>query len=72
MEYVRVTYPADRVVNIDGVPGGRTNEVLRIDAGTHIFDLGETADYEPISREVKVDGTTVLVPMVIAFTKKME
>ncbi len=71
-EYVKVTYPTNRFVYIDGEKSGNTNEVLRIDAGTHVFDLGKTANYEPASREVVVDGTTVLVPMVIAFTKKGE
>lgn len=41
MEYVRVTYPTDRLVYVDGEKSGRTNEVPRIDAGTHIFDLGK-------------------------------
>ncbi len=72
MEYVRVTYPTDRLVYIDGEKSGRTNEVLRIDAGTHIFDLGKMANYEPASREIAVEGTTVLVPMVVAFTRKGE
>lgn len=70
MEYVRVTYPTDRLVYIDGEKSGRTNEVLRIDAGTHIFDFGNLANYEPASQEVEVEGTTVLVPLVVAFTRK--
>jgi len=72
MEYVRVTYPTDRLVYIDGEKSGYTNDVLRIDAGTHVFDLGKRANYEPASQEVEVEGTTVLAPMVIAFTRKEE
>lgn len=72
MEYVKVTYPTDRLVYVDGETSGRTNEVLRIDAGTHVFDLGKMANYEPASQEITVEGTTVLAPMVIAFTRKGE
>ena len=70
MEYVKVTYPANRLVYINGDQGGNTNEVLRIQAGTHVFDLGKPVDYEPASQKVEVEGTTVLVPMVVAFTYK--
>jgi hypothetical protein len=70
MEYVKVTYPTNRPVNIDGKQNGSTNEVLRIDAGTHAFDLGNPVDYEPASQDATVTGTTVLLPMVVAFTKK--
>ena len=70
MEYVKVTYPTDRLVYIDDESSGRTNDVLRIDAGTHLFDLGPLVNYSPASRKVTVTGTTVLTPMVIAFRKK--
>ena len=70
MEYVRVTYPTNRLVYIDGERSGYTNEVLRVDAGTHVFDLGALGNYKPASREVEVQGTTVLTPLVVAFAKK--
>jgi hypothetical protein len=57
-------------VYIDDDQGGRTNEVLRVEAGTHVFDLGNLKNYEPESQEVNVEGTTVLNPMTIAFTRK--
>jgi hypothetical protein len=70
MEYVTVTFPTSRFVYIDGEQGGRTNEVLRIEAGTHVFELGNLANYEPASLEVAVEGTTVLAPLVVAFARK--
>lgn len=70
MEYVTVTYPTDRFVYIDDEQDGRTNEVLRVAAGTHVFDLGTPANYKPASRQVEVRDTTVLQPLVIAFSKK--
>jgi hypothetical protein len=70
MEYVKVVYPTPRLVNIDGVQSGGTGEVLRIDPGSHAFDLGNPVDYEPASQNRMVTGTTVLLPMVVAFANK--
>ncbi len=70
MEYVIVTYPTNRFVYIDGEKGGTTNDVLRISKGTHGFDLGNLKNYEPESQEVEVQGTTVLKPLKIEFSKK--
>lgn len=70
MEYVKVVYPTNRFAFIDGEKGGITNDVLRVEAGTHVFDLGNQKNYEPQSREVEVEGTTVLKPMEIVFSKK--
>lgn len=65
-----VTFPTDRFVYIDGDKGGITNQVLRVDAGTHGFDLGNLANYKPATVEVEVKETTVLLPMLVVFTKK--
>jgi hypothetical protein len=72
MEYVKVTFPTKRPVYIDGEPNGDTNEVLRVDAGRHRFGLGSPANYQPVSRTVMVKETTVLEPLVIAFTKQAD
>jgi hypothetical protein len=70
MEYIIVNFPTDRFVFIDGEKGGRTNEVLRIEAGTHEFDLGSPEDYDPELQEVVVEETTVLQPLEIVFSRK--
>ncbi|MGH8488709.1 MAG: hypothetical protein ACREXS_07590 [Gammaproteobacteria bacterium] len=70
MEYVKVVYPTNRFVFIDGEKGGISNDVLRVEAGTHVFDLGNQKNYAPQSQEVEVEGTTVLKPMEIVFSKK--
>ena len=67
MEYVIVTFPTDRLVYIDDEKNGSTNEVLRVDAGTHVFDLGPFANYRPASRKVTLEDTTSLEPREIAF-----
>ena len=70
MEYVRVKFPTDRYVYIDDERNGQTNDVLRVDAGTHIFDLGPLKNYRPPTRKVRVENTTVLEPLEIAFFRK--
>ena len=70
MEYVKVAFPTSRFVYIDGEQGGRTNAVLRIEAGSHVFDLGNLANYAPESQVLVVQGTTALSPLLVAFTKK--
>ena len=69
MEYVIVTFPTDRFIYIDGEQNGRTNNSLRVDAGSHSFDLGPLKNYEPEMQTVVVSGTTVLDPQEIVFTK---
>jgi hypothetical protein len=72
MEYVKVTFPTRRLVYIDEQENGYTNEVLRVEAGTHVFALGNVANYRPESRTITVKDTTVLEPMEITFHKKDE
>jgi hypothetical protein len=70
MEYVIVTFPTNRFVYIDGEQNGSTNDVLRIDAGTHVFELGNLDNYRPGSRKVLVQGTSVLEPLEVPFYRK--
>jgi hypothetical protein len=70
MEFVKVTFPTNRLVYIDGEENGNTNEVLRVEAGTHVFELGNLANFRPASRKVTVQDTTVLEPLEIAFFRK--
>ncbi len=72
MEYVKVTFPTSRLVYIDGEEGGNTNEPLRVDAGTHVFELGNLANYRPASRKVMVKDTTALEPLEVPFYRKDE
>lgn len=67
MEYVSVTYPDERIVNIDGEEAGITNRTLRVNRGTHTFNLGEPRDYRPKWRRVKVMDTEPTDPMEVIF-----
>jgi len=70
MEHVIVSFQTNRFAYIDGEKAGITNDVLRVEAGTHEFDLGNLKNYKPESQEVEVVGTTVLQPLKIVFTRK--
>ena len=70
MEHVIVAFPTDRIVYINGDKNGRTNQVLRVEAGSQIFDLGPLKNYEPESQTVVVENTTVLDPLEVVFEKK--
>ena len=67
MEFVVVTFSNTRGVNINGAPRGQTGQLLRLQAGTHNFDLGRPLDYTPSSVMTPVRGTTFAAPMIIAF-----
>ena len=67
MEYVSVTYPHQRIVNIDGHDAGLTNRTLRVNRGTHTFNLGDPRDYRPKWRRVMVTDTTAESPMEVTF-----
>jgi hypothetical protein len=70
MEFVIVTYPSKRSVYVDGELTGYTNQILRIDAGTHRFTLGPPVDWSPVFCELAVTATTVLFPMQVVFINK--
>jgi len=70
MEHVIVKYPKERPVYIDGKQNGKTNEILRIGTGIHVFDLGEPKDYTPDEIEITVADTSSIEPLEIEFKEK--
>lgn len=64
MEYIRVTFPEDRPVFVDGQQCGRTNRKFKIDEGTHTISLGEPRNYTPQWRRPLISGTTPIDPHV--------
>jgi hypothetical protein len=58
------------MVCIDGEQNGYTNEVLRVDAGTHVFELINVLNCKPSFRRATVKDTTMLEPLEIAFRRK--
>jgi hypothetical protein len=66
-EFVLVTFPSLRPVRVDGVRLGHTGQILRLETGHHIFDLGKPVDYMPPNVQTPVANTTETTPMVIGF-----
>lgn len=70
MEYVKLVYPDDCPVYIDGESNGATNQVLRVEAGTHVFALDAAIACQPLSYTRAVGGTTMLEPLTLVFTRR--
>jgi hypothetical protein len=68
-EYVRVVFPDQRDVFVDGDKMGRTNRKFRIGRGTYVFDLGDPQDYAPASRTKTIKNTTEDEPLEVPFEK---
>jgi hypothetical protein len=62
-----VTFPEDRDVLVDGDRVGVTNHTILISANEYIISLNG-AGYAPTSQDVVVAGTSIMRPMVVAFT----
>ena len=68
MEYVNVNFPTRRRVYIDEEENGYTNQVLRVDAGTHCS--ASAVQFPAASRKLTVKDTTASKPLRIGFRRK--
>lgn len=69
MQYLLVPFPEQRVVIIDGIEQGMTNEVIELEEGTHTTTLKGPSDFDPEIREFILRRTSELNPKVIRFEK---
>jgi hypothetical protein len=69
MEFVIVRYPTRRTVLVDGEEAGFTNKILRMEEGTHTFELDGAGDYMPISQTLEIKGTNSVHPKEVTFEK---
>ncbi len=67
MEYLLVRFSESREVRIDGVPNGKTNIVLDLEAGTHTVTLGPPRNFTPIEQTVLLENTAPLAPCRVTF-----
>ncbi|MDH5323302.1 MAG: hypothetical protein OEW81_12895 [Gammaproteobacteria bacterium] len=70
MEYVMVKYYRRRTVYIDGDKSGYTNSLLRVNRGTHKFELSPPPNYTPVTLKLFVKNTIPAHPMLIEFEPK--
>lgn len=70
-EYVKVIFDEDdRIVVVDGRPGGRTNRVFIVPTGFHTFSLDDVPDCEPPSCTELIRRTRDDRPFEITFTRR--
>jgi hypothetical protein len=69
MEFVVVRFPEPRTVQMEGLELGPTGQVLLVERGTHIFDLGSPVNYAPVNVQTVVAGTTETEPLAIEFQR---
>ena len=69
MEFVLVTFPTLRPVRMDGARQGQTGQIIGVQRGNHIFDLGSPQDYAPPSVPAVVANTSQMQPLVIPFRR---
>lgn len=67
MEFLLVHFPRSRRVVVDDVFSGRTEEVIELDAGTHIVSLGPPSNFTPASLKIVLRDTSPLTPMEVSF-----
>ena len=67
MEFVKVVFPGERDVIIDGQLSGKTNTILLVGLGHHVFTLGGDPHYTPPAVNQLVSGTSIEFPMIIRF-----
>jgi len=69
MEYLLVEFTEERGVFVDNIREGMTNQVLELEAGTHVVTLEAPPDFSPEMREFVLRRTSELSPKVISFEK---
>lgn len=67
IQYLLVTFSEQRGVLADGAMVGVTNHILMLPANEYQISL-DGAGYSPASQDVPLDGTSVVKPLVVAFT----
>ena len=67
MEFLVVHFPRSRRVKVDGEFNGRTDEVLEIDAGTHVISLGPPNNFTPTERKIVLKDTDPIAPREVSF-----
>jgi hypothetical protein len=69
-EHVKIHFPTDRLVYVDGKKRATTNKTFRLGEGTHRFDLGPLRNYTPDEFVEDVSGTTAETPLELTFKRK--
>ena len=66
MEYIYVTFSEQRIVLVDGLACGNTNDTIGVQRGTHTITLSGDPT-TPFSQLITVINTSYVTPMKIEF-----
>ncbi len=69
MEYLRVIFPDQRNVVVDGVELGQTNDVLELEGGHHEVTLNGEKNFSPVTKNILLRDTIELSPFIVNFAK---
>lgn len=67
MEYLVVHFPRSRRVKVDDEFNGRTEDLIELEAGSHIVTLGPPDNFIPGERRLILKDTSELEPREISF-----
>ena len=67
MEYLIVHFPRSRRVQVDDEFNGRTDELIELEAGSHVVALGPPDNFIPDERRIILKDTSELEPREISF-----
>ena len=67
MEYLIVHFPRSRRVKVDDEFNGRTDELIELEAGSHVVTLGPPDNFTPYERRLVLKETSELEPREISF-----
>ena len=67
MEYLSVHFPRSRRVKVDDEFNGRTDELIELEAGSHVVTLGPPDNFTPYERRLVLKETSELEPREISF-----
>jgi hypothetical protein len=67
MEYLVVRFPRSRRVKINDEFNGRTDELIELEAGTHVISLGPPDNFTPAERRIRLKDTSEIEPREVEF-----
>lgn len=67
MEYLIVHFPRSRRVKVDGEFHGQTEELIELEAGTHMITLGPPPNFTPSEQRIVLKNTSPLSPREVTF-----
>jgi hypothetical protein len=66
-EFLLVKFPESRPLLVNKIPQGRTNIVVRLEAGTYDIALDGRTNYSPDVQKVTLRFTAITNPIVLTF-----